>query len=149
MICARCRRDYDSERYEACPGCGEVEVASGVMKTSTILIASGKTERAYRSLDEIPIRLRKRLLRCTRGLNSATILIADRRGREELAKAVRKLPPSVQDRWLRAIFGARRRTPLRRCLTPARRRMLAAVMALITFLAICLVWAQRWFPAVR
>ena len=35
----------------------------------------------------------------TNGSNSATILIADRRGREEIAKLVRKLPGSAQRRF--------------------------------------------------
>jgi hypothetical protein len=36
--------------------------------------------------------MRKRLLRSTNGLNSATIVIADRQGRKEIAKAIRSLP---------------------------------------------------------
>ena len=36
--------------------------------------------------------LRTRLLKSTNGANSATILIADRRGRKEISRAMRKLP---------------------------------------------------------
>jgi len=46
----------------------------------------------YRSVDEVPEALKRQLLRSTNGLNSATIVIADRQGRKEIAKAIRSLP---------------------------------------------------------
>ena len=56
---------------------------------STILISAGATDGVYRNVKEVPPPLRKQLLKSTSGLNAATILIADRRGRHELAKAIR------------------------------------------------------------
>ena len=47
----------------------------------------------YRSVDEVPARLRSRLGGTPpTGATRATILIADRRGREEIAKALQALP---------------------------------------------------------
>ncbi len=48
----------------------------------------------------MPAGLRTRLLKSTNGANSATILIADRRGRQEIAKAMRNMPGPVQRRWM-------------------------------------------------
>ena len=68
------------------------------VKSSTIFISvKGKTQ-VYRSVDEVPPRLRKRLEQSTNGINSATILIADRRGREEIVRAIRGLPSNVRSR---------------------------------------------------
>jgi hypothetical protein len=56
------------------------------------MISSGGNDLVYRSVEEVPMRLRTKLLKFTNGRNSATILIADRRGRREVAKAMRNLP---------------------------------------------------------
>jgi hypothetical protein len=71
-------------------------VVKGVVKTSTILISSGEMRSVYRSVEEVPDSLKQQLLRSTNGLNSATIVIADREGRKEIAKAIRNLPTSAQ-----------------------------------------------------
>ncbi len=49
-------------------------------------------------MGEIPDRLRKELEESTNSFNSATILIADRRGREEIVKALNGLPSSLRSR---------------------------------------------------
>lgn len=59
------------------------------LKSSTIFISVGNRTDVYRSVDDVPPPLRKRLEQSTNGLNSATILIADRRGREEIMRAIR------------------------------------------------------------
>lgn len=59
------------------------------LKSSTIFISVGNRTEVYRSVDDVPPLLRKKLEESTNGLNSATILIADRRGREEIMRAVR------------------------------------------------------------
>lgn len=66
------------------------------LKTSTIFISIGGKTRVYRSVDDVPAPLRKKLEQSTNGLNSATILIADRRGRQEIARAIRGLPSNVR-----------------------------------------------------
>ena len=57
-------------------------------RSSTIFIATGAETRVYRSVEDVPPALRRKLVESTRGLNSATILIADKRGREELVRAL-------------------------------------------------------------
>jgi hypothetical protein len=47
----------------------------------------------------VPPGLRKKLEQSTNGMNSATILIADRRGREEIVRAIRGLPSGVRSRF--------------------------------------------------
>src|SRR5579864_5879516 len=68
------------------------------VKTSTIFIAKGGRTRVYRSVSEIPQRLRKELEESTNGFNSATILIADRRGRAEILRALNGLPSGLRSR---------------------------------------------------
>ena len=68
------------------------------VKTSTIFIAkSGKTK-VYRSVQEMPQRLREEMEQSTNGFNSATILIADRRGREEILRALQGMPSALRTR---------------------------------------------------
>jgi hypothetical protein len=67
-------------------------------KCSTILIAMGEETRVFRSVDEIPPELREKLLESTRGMNSATILIADRGGREEILRALHSKQPEFSRR---------------------------------------------------
>ena len=66
------------------------------VKTSTIFIAKGGRTRVYRSVSEVPQKLRKELEESTNGFNSATILIADRRGRRELLRALQGLPSGLR-----------------------------------------------------
>src|ERR1700683_1561117 len=68
------------------------------VKTSTIFIAKGGRTRVYHSVNEVPQRLRKQLEDSTNGFNSATILIADRRGREELLRALKGMPSGLRPR---------------------------------------------------
>lgn len=73
-------------------------MSKGVVKTSTILISAGGERQVYRSVEDIPGPMRKQLLRSTNGMNSATIVIADRQGRKEIAKAIRSLPaPTAEE----------------------------------------------------
>jgi hypothetical protein len=68
----------------------------GSITTSAILIATGKSRICvYRSVNDVPPQLRPALSHSTNGLNSATIVIADRGGREELARAAQGLPAEL------------------------------------------------------
>src|SRR6185295_12297070 len=69
------------------------------VKTSTIFISKGDRTRVYRSVGEIPQGLRKELEESTNGFNSATILIADRRGREEVRRALKGMPSALRTRF--------------------------------------------------
>ena len=99
LQCQKCGRDM-MHKERRCPYCGEPapEKLAGMLKTSTILISADDTQGVYRSVQEVPEPLRKKLLRSTNGINSRTILIADRRGRQEIARAMRKLPGAAQRR---------------------------------------------------
>lgn len=72
------------------------------VKTSTIFICVGAKTKVYRSVEEVPPKLRRKLQESTTGLNAATILIADRKGREEIVKALQGLPSGLHPRPGRA-----------------------------------------------
>jgi hypothetical protein len=80
-------------------------------RCSTILIATGDSLKVYQSLEEVPARLRERLVATTRGGNCATILIADQKGREEIRKAVQQSGADDHARLTQALLsgGARPR----------------------------------------
>lgn len=60
------------------------------VRTSTILISVGGRTEVYRSLEQVPKPLRRRLEETTASRNSGTILIADRRGRQEILKSLNR-----------------------------------------------------------
>src|SRR5258708_724387 len=74
-------------------------MARVTVKSSTIFIAIGDKTQIFRSVNDVPPRLRKKLEQSTNGINSATILIADRRGRDEIVRAIRGLPSGVRSRF--------------------------------------------------
>ncbi|MBZ5592963.1 MAG: hypothetical protein LAP39_12050 [Acidobacteriia bacterium] len=107
MRCGKCGGNLDGNAAN-CPRCGEpagVQRIAGMLKTSTILISAQNTEGVYRSVEDVPEPLRKKLLRSTNSLNSRTLLIADRRGRQEIARALKKLPATSQRRLSDALAG--------------------------------------------
>jgi hypothetical protein len=64
-------------------------------RTSTIFIATSRDTRVFRSIDEVPVPLRRKLNEYTHGINSATILIADKRGREEIMRVLQGQPSEI------------------------------------------------------
>jgi hypothetical protein len=68
------------------------------LKSSTIFISVGSKTEVYRSVEDVPPPLRKQLEQSTNGIHSATILIADRKGKEEIVRAIRGLPSSLRSR---------------------------------------------------
>ena len=107
MRCSKCGGNLDGDARN-CPRCGEVVVThriAGMLKTSTILISADNIEGVYHSVEDVPEPLRKKLLRSTNSLNSRTMLIADRRGRQEIARALKKLPGASQRRLSNALAG--------------------------------------------
>lgn len=120
--------------------------SSGVFQTSTVLISTGNADRVYRSVNEVPARLRNRLLKTTNGVNAATILIADRKGRKEIDKAMRKTPAIAQRRIMHSILsGAGSVDPLG-WLTPKLRKWIAVIVAL---LAVCFAVAVFLYKGYR
>ncbi len=75
------------------------------VKTSTIFIAKGSRTHVYHSVTEVPPRLRKELEESTNSFNSATILIADRRGREEIVRALNGMPSNLRTRLASSLTG--------------------------------------------
>jgi len=142
MKCRHCRKKMEAGAPH-CPHCGQpTAVRSGTFQTSTVLISAGAEDHVYRTVDDVPPRLRTRLLKSTNGGNSATILIADRRGRKEIARALRKLPSPAQRKLRRTVLGAQAAAPA--WLTPRRRKALAAVVMLACLTLIGLVFTHRW-----
>jgi len=80
------------------------------VKTSTIFIAKGGKTQVYRSVSEVPPQLRKQLEESTNSFNSATILIADRRGREEIVRALNGLPSSLRTRLASSLASKQQAT---------------------------------------
>ena len=128
MTCKRCRKAFEEDAGR-CPNCGQPNPgSSGVFQTSTVLISSGGADLVYRSVEDVPAGLRSRLMKSTNGSNSATILIADRRGRQEIARAMRNLPGPAQRRLIHSILGSSgQEAP--EWLTPARRRLILVVVS--------------------
>ncbi len=79
------------------------------LKSSTIFISVGNKTEVYRSVDDVPPRLRKKLEQSTNGINSATILIADRKGKEEIVRAIRGLPSSLRSHLTSSLRNEARR----------------------------------------
>jgi hypothetical protein len=67
-------------------------------KSSTFFIGTGDSTRVYHSVSDIPGPLRLKLQETTQSPSSATILIADKRGREELIRALQGEPSNVHCR---------------------------------------------------
>src|SRR5258708_38426084 len=136
MTCPRCRMRYEEARG-TCPRCGAVNPkVRGTFQTSTVLISSNGSAQVYRSVEEVPASLRTQLLKSTNGSNSATIRIADRRGRHEIARAMRNLPGAAQRRLRRAMQDEDGPVGLAAWLTPVRRKTVLAGVAALGLAAI-------------
>jgi hypothetical protein len=143
MTCPRCRKNI-AQNAARCPYCGEANPqASGLFQTSTVLISADGADMVYRSVEEVPAGLRTRLLKSTNGNNSATILIADRRGRKEIARAMRKLPGPAQRRLVHTALSAAPPSGNLDWLKAHRRKAAWAVLPLVVALAIW-VLEHRW-----
>jgi len=145
MDCRRCGNKFDAAEGPACPYCGAARAPakSGVMKSSTILISAGETDAVYRSVKEVPAPLRRKLLKSTNGLNAATILIADRRGREEIARAIQNLPSSLQRRFLKP-FREEPEGVRAWLLHPGVRTAIAWLLGAASGLVIWFIFTHKW-----
>jgi hypothetical protein len=123
MTCPKCYSEFETAR-DVCPECGVVLLrnVSGIMKTSAVMIAAGREQGFYSSVQDVPEPLRSQLLETTTSQNSGTILIADRAGKEQLTQGMGRresarenisqrgmiarepettVPPGIdRDRWL-------------------------------------------------
>jgi|HubBroStandDraft_1064217.scaffolds.fasta_scaffold315754_1 hypothetical protein len=89
MICPHCQSQFDIPAVH-CPTCGIriVRKISGIVKTSTVMIATGDEHSFYRSVQEVPESLRRQLIETTNSENSGMIVIADRAGKEQWTEIV-------------------------------------------------------------
>jgi hypothetical protein len=110
-----------------------------IARTSTIFIATGTGTHVYRSMAEVPPPLRRKLHSSTTGMNSATILIADKRGREELVRALQGQPSEV---W--SLLAGIRSGQVHEAPSPRRRRLPSVRTWLELFLPVA-VGASLWF----
>jgi hypothetical protein len=84
MTCPRCRQAFrPGEPHFCAPADREV-----LYKTSTVLITMGDSDRIYRSIDEAPEELREKMEKAAMSCDSASIVIADRAGREKIEDAL-------------------------------------------------------------
>jgi hypothetical protein len=143
-VCFKCHKEFE-EKARRCPHCGaRNRAASGVFQTSTVLISTEGKDRIYRSVEEVPPTLRNRLLRTTNSANADTILIADRKGREEIDKAMRRMPGSAPRRQFGAILGKDDPPGALSWLTPPRRRWLNLLVLLLALAVIAFVFLHTW-----
>lgn len=111
-------------------------------KTSTILISAGGLTKVYRSVQEVPPRLRRKLLESTSGVNSATVLIADEGGRKQIMRSLQGLPSQLESRLLGSML-----TKMRQGAAAKHRRFgwrQAAELVLIGGIGLCLWLLAAW-----
>jgi hypothetical protein len=106
-----------------------------IARTSTIFIATGNGTHVYRSMAEVPPSLRRKLHSSTKGMNSATILIADKRGRDELVRALQGQPNEIYS----LLNSVKARQPA----TPPKRRLPSLRTWLELFLPVA-IGASLW-----
>ena len=111
------------------------------LKTSTIFVSEGEQTTVYRSVEEIPEPLRQKLAKTAAGSNTATILIADKRGKEQLVRAIQGLPSSIP---LRVTEEARRKRKHQERIDKARARRYSLEISLIAVLALLLWVLAVW-----
>ena len=143
-VCRECKNKFKIAGRPVCPQCGAWNGGekSGVIKTSIILISTGGTDSVYRSVEEVPGPLRRKLYQSTSGIHSATIVIADREGRKEIAKAIRNLPAgSKVGRTGRRAAGFG--TSLNTDLNPRMLRAIGVFLVLLVSILLFLVFQHR------
>jgi hypothetical protein len=144
MKCKRCGKSV-ARGTTRCPHCGaQKPFGPSLYQSSTVLISAGGADLVYRSMEEVPTRLRTRLLESTNSANSATILIADRRGRKEIAKAMTHLPGPAKARLVRSLLGEDGAGGAGTWLTPGRKAIILAIVASMMVTVLALVYLHRW-----
>ena len=112
-------------------------------RSSTIFIATGSETRVYRSVEDVPPELRQKLVSCTRGINSATILIADKHGREELVKSLQGRPSEVECRLVESIRARQPEPPS--ATEQEKKSRLQSIRTILELLLPVAVGASLWF----
>lgn len=115
-------------------------MATLTAKSATIFISTGEQTKVYRSVDEIPPDLRRKLIETTKGINSATILIADKKGREELVRALQGRRSEIRCRLVDTI-RSKQAAPIQ----PPRFASLKSPRTWLEFLLPVAIGASLWF----
>ncbi len=124
-------------------GSGNMAVLTA--KSSTIFVATDEGTSVYRSIKDIPGPLRRKLQDSMQGMHSATILIADKRGREELIRALQGRPSSVQCR-LAEVHRAHQEKPQAAAEQQSKSRVrLGSLRSWLELLLPVAVGASLWF----
>jgi hypothetical protein len=111
-------------------------------RSSTIFIGIGDETRVYRSVDQVPPELRRKLRESTRSMNAATILIADKRGREELVRALQGRASDVQCRLAKSLHV---QAPAEQLASAPPRSLLTAWRRWLELLLPVAIGASLWF----
>jgi predicted amidophosphoribosyltransferase len=100
MTCPKCAAEFRALR-RTCPRCGIqlLHNVSGVVKTSIVMISAHGENSFYHSVKDVPEPLRTQLADSTAGVNSGTIVIADRAGKEQLTQTLAR---QDSKRWVNA-----------------------------------------------
>jgi hypothetical protein len=109
------------------------------MKTSTVIVSLGEQMLCYRSLSEVPAKLRKRVTEATSGANSATIIIADEAGRQEIARSM-----AGDKRKTTSVLGSSRRQKQAGGWVPSLRTRQWLELTLLAGIGACLFLLARW-----
>ncbi|HYM09500.1 MAG TPA: TFIIB-type zinc ribbon-containing protein [Bryobacterales bacterium] len=107
MKCPNCGRKLtilDAARMR-CSQCGRRidRTALGLVKTSSVRVATGEGDRVYNSVEDLPPELRRQFQRAMSSPDAETILIADESGREQVFQVIHDLPPHVQKKVLASL----------------------------------------------
>jgi len=115
-----------------------------VHKVSTILVAAGGPARSFPSLEEMPQDLRKRLDEATAGENSATLLIADERGRQEILKTLRGQKSDLDSRLISSLSArVKERRPVKRIPRLSARSWMEIALLVVIAITLWLLAAGR------
>jgi hypothetical protein len=140
--CSRCGGEFKAAAPR-CPGCGTRNpAAAGLYQTSSVLISTGGSDRVYRSVEEVPDKLRTRLLKTTNGRNARTILITDRKGRRMIDKALGKLPGS--NHRVHSLLSGKATPDPMAWLTRERRQWIGTLLFLIALMVAAAAFLVRW-----
>jgi hypothetical protein len=116
-------------------------------RSSTIFISLEGETKVYRSVNDVPEHLRKRLVESTQGVNAATILIADKRGREELVRALQGRPSDLQCRVVETLRTRKADTAMKK-VSPWSKPLwlrLKSVRTWVELLVPVAIGASLWF----
>src|SRR5579875_1893524 len=115
-------------------------------KSSTIFVATDEGTSVYRSMKDIPLPVRRKLRESMQGMHSATILIADKNGRDELIRALQGQPSSVRCRLLEAHRAQEKQQPEPpRRVPPKHKLRFGSVRSWLELLLPVAVGASLWF----